>query len=318
MTRRDAINGIIAFIVCALLSLSGGSATAQVWKPGRQLLMQNNAKAAEAQLMVALKKAKSKSELAETYKFLGVAQFMAGNKAAASSSFQKSKSINPGVTLSDSEVVDESVIPFFKSVNPASIAGQGTQRRGQSQAALSRQKSKKTLLKVMSNVPAASVRIDGIAHGNTGDEIEVDPGTIVIEVTAPGYRSAKNSVKIERNMTSVVTVNLDKIQPKPRPKPLPLPSAQTEPKGIPLPNPTGAGVASANGNQSNPNNKKNNKDNLFGDEPSDAEFAAQIPAAAAPMPSIQPGMNPQMVVPPAPPVQPANSAWISSRSPGAT
>ena len=98
-----------------LISFMPASLSAQAWKAGRSSLMKNDFKTAQTQLTLALKSAKSKTELADTYKYLGVSQFMLGNKQAATASFQRAKTYNPSVNLTASEVVDESVIPLFRA-----------------------------------------------------------------------------------------------------------------------------------------------------------------------------------------------------------
>ncbi len=293
--QKLAAKARIIFTLTVFLATLTNTALAQAWKPGQQLLMRNNAKGAEAQLKAALKKAKTRPELAETYKYLGVAQFMTGNKNAAVASFQKAKITNPAIKLKDNEVVDESVIPFFNAVKASSTQAGTNPQAGSRGAAVSKKPSNRTILKVLSNAPNSSVRIDGIAHGSAGDEIDVDPGTVVIEVAAPGHRSARNSVRLEKNKTSVVKINLEKIQPKPKPQPKPV--VQNKTPSIPLPNPVAGGNAQAVG-------KKSSKDSLFGDEPIMAEFNPPLPMQPS-MPSVT---APQMVTPPPAPVQPVMPA----------
>ncbi len=291
-----------ASVVFLLIFLLTTSAFAQAYKPGRASLMKSDYRGAEAQLSAATKIAKSKNELAETYKYLGVAQYMRGNKAAAYASFVRAKALNPSVKLTANEVADESVIPVFASAkasakvsSPPATAGRSRSPLAASRApGIAKQKSKRTLLKVLSNVPSARVSLDGIAYGSAGQEIEVQPGTVVLEVSSPGYKTKAIKVQLEAMTASSVTVNLDKLAPKPKPQPL-----RSQPsKGIPLPGMTGP---IANNKQGPAAGVKKPKNDLFGGDDSIDDFSQfqQQPMASRPQTN-----SPQIVTPPGPPQQP--------------
>ena len=282
---------MVRYVILFLLLTMNAAAFGQSYKAGRASLMKSDYKKAESQLTGALKSAKSKAELAETYKYLGVAQYMSGNKAAASASFVRAKAANPSVKLTASEVADESVIPVFNASN-------GTQRsaalgprssRGQTSGVggVSKQKSKRTLLKVVSNVPSAQVSLDGIAYGTAGQDIEVQPGAVVLEVSANGYKTKAVKVQLDALTTSSVTVDLEKIPPKPKP----LPAQPQAPRGIPLP---GNGGSIAANKKSPGASAKKSKNDLFGGDDGADDFTQYQ----------RPAMPPQPVIPPAPPSQP--------------
>jgi hypothetical protein len=287
---------VLLYLIILWLTL-GHQAHAQSWKSGQQLLMKNNAKAAQAQLSTALKQVKSKQELAEVLKLLGVAHYMLGNKNAAAQAFQRAKAANPAVNLTEAEVLDESVILLFKKVAPPIGRSQATPARSLS---ATRQKAKKTLIKVESNVTNSTILIDGIASGKSGDEIDVDPGVVEIQVVSPGYRSVRSKLKVEKNTTSLVKVTLEKIQPKPAPKKEPV--TKSSKQTIPLPDPGDAALAL--GTRPQQEKKKNSGGaSLFVDEPKAHEFAAPMsgsPGLAAPQASAP---TPYVAVPP-PPAQP--------------
>lgn len=202
------------------------TANAQAWKQGRTSIMKNDFKSALTQLKAALKASKSKTELAETHKFLGVAQYMAGQKSAATSSFQTAKNLNPSIQLTDGEVVDDSVLPIFKAatVAPAKTAAPAKKlapaktlapgRTAPTGQALSKVKSKKTVLRVNSNVPNAKIELDGIAYGSSGEEIEVVPGVVILTVSARGYISKGIRVSLDPLTSSTLEVILEKIPKK--------------------------------------------------------------------------------------------------------
>lgn len=290
---------LLAYLLLLFLS-TADNAFAQTWKAGRSSLMKNDFKTAKFQLIAALKKSRPGQELAETYKYLGVAHYMSGDRNSAMQAFRMAKSNNPGVRLTANEVLDESVIPLFNQANSnRSPANSGRSRTGISKAAaqalpkqnqtsgpaISRQKSKRTLLKVVSNVPAAAVSIDGINYGTAGQELEVSPGTVILEVAANGFKTKAIKVNLQPLTSSLVSVNLDKIIIAPKPKPVPKNIPLTQAK-IPLPGQPKSSVGKKSPGKSN---------DLFGDDP----MAGQTFSAMPP-----PAPVPQVVTPPPAPAQP--------------
>ena len=284
----------------AMFLLTANTAFAQSWKAGRSSLMKNDFKSAKVQLSAALKKARPGQERAETYKYLGVAHYMSGDRNSALQAFRMAKSNFPGVRLTANEVLDESVIPVFNQANNSRSTANARSNNGISKAAaqslpkqnqtsapaISRQKSKRTLLKVVCNVPNAAVIIDGINYGTAGQELEVSPGSVILEVAANGHKAKAIKVKLQPLTSSLVNVNLDKIviPPKPRPAPKNTPIAQSK---IPLPGqpkPSAGKKSSAGSND------------LFGEDP----MASQTFSAAPPSAPIMP----QVVTPPPAPAQP--------------
>jgi hypothetical protein len=299
ITRHDLQRQLVLAYILLFIALASEAAFAQAWKNGRSLLMRNDFKNAKVQLNAALKNSKTRTELAETYKYLGVAHFMAGEKRAAQQAFGLAKSNNPRVRLSPNEVLDESVLPLFSQAKPIRISSNRAKTRTSQPAttsrtsaannrssapAISRQKSKRTLLKVNSNVPNAAISIDGINYGVSGQEIEVTPGTVILEVAAKGFKSKAIKVKLQPRTSSLVNVNLDRIivAPKPRPVPKNTPVANTK---IPLPGQPKKVVG-------NPSKKSND---LFGEDP-----MMDLPYAGTPIPQ----QAPQQIIPPPPPAQP--------------
>ena len=296
---RSALRQVQALACLLLLFLAAPEmALSQAWKAGRSSLMKNDFKTAKNQLSAAVKKSRPGQELAETYKYLGVAHYMSGDKNSALQAFRLAKSNYPSVKLSPNEVLDESVISLFNQANnnrAAASASRGITRSAKkgvqslprqnqsSVPAISRQKSKRTLLKVVSNVPSAAVSIDGINYGSAGQELEVPPGTVILEVAANGFKPKAIKVKLQPLTSSLVNVNLEKIiiAPKPAPRVAPLTQAK-----IPLP-----------GQPKAVNSKKPsaNKNDLFGDDPMGNQSFSVAPPAA-PMP--------QVVTPPPAPAQP--------------
>lgn len=82
--------------------------------------------------------------------------------------------------------------------------------------------AKQTTLTVSCNVTGATVTQDGIILGNAGNTFEVDPGSLVIEVSAPGYQSQRIKTIAKTNFSNRINVLLvktpRKITPVAKPK----------------------------------------------------------------------------------------------------
>ncbi len=79
---------------------------------------------------------------------------------------------------------------------------------------------KKTILIVNANQPDASITIDGIVVGKSGESLEVDPGIFTVYISKAGYVSVMQRVKIGLGQTLSTAVQLNKIVKPPPPKPL--------------------------------------------------------------------------------------------------
>lgn len=214
--------------------LANGSTYAE----GYSKYQKGDFKSAQSALNVAVKKKGSKASTAKTYKLLGIVQFMLGNKPGANLSFRRALKLNPASTISENEVLDTSVLGFFNGIKgggkkptkplaqapkpkPAAPTPVAADTPGKSAKGL-----KKTFVKVLSNVPNASVSIDGILAGQVNTLINAEPGKIMLDVVAPGYIDRNISVNITANQENPITVNLIKPAPKPKPKPKIKPKAK--------------------------------------------------------------------------------------------
>ena len=74
--------------------------------------------------------------------------------------------------------------------------------------------AKQTTLTVSCNVAKATMTQDGIILGNTGNTFEVDPGSLVIEVSAPGYQTQRIKTVAKINFSNRLNVLLVKVPKK--------------------------------------------------------------------------------------------------------
>lgn len=231
---------IVNFWITLALSMNGvpwshqGVAQAQTFALGYKKYTKGDMKGAAEALQRALPQAKSPAEKAKILKFLGIAQFTLGNKAGAAASFKNALTLQPGLSISADEVLDESVIPFFKSqasatrtaARPAAPASSGKPRYGKP--------TKSTWAVINSNAKGATIMMDGILAGSVGDKIEVSPGVVKLTLQAPGFHAKTFTVKIHENRENNVTLNLNKIQPRKKAPPVAARTPNAE-KGRPSP-----------------------------------------------------------------------------------
>ncbi len=86
---------------------------AQTFEDGYQSYMRNQFPVAELQFKGALKKAKTKEDMAFVLKFVGICQYMRGDKNQAASSFYQALANDKSLTIDEEEVLDPTVVSFF-------------------------------------------------------------------------------------------------------------------------------------------------------------------------------------------------------------
>lgn len=170
-------------------------ALGQSFTQGQTLYQRGDFAGAQKAISQTLKTETSAEGKAMTLKLLGICQYMLGDKKAAGESFQKALKLKPGLQIAANEVLDDSVIAYFKG-----FAGT----------------KKGTFLKVQANVKG-SVLIDGIIAGATGDSISTEPGAVEVEIQAQGYVTQKLKMTVTKDKETVLTANLQKPKPKASP-----------------------------------------------------------------------------------------------------
>lgn len=96
-----------------LLSLP---AQAQTFEDGYQSYVRNQFPVAELQFKNALKKTNADEEKAFILKFIGICQYMRGDKRNAGSSFTQSLNLDRSVQIDAEEVLDPTVVSFFNAI----------------------------------------------------------------------------------------------------------------------------------------------------------------------------------------------------------
>lgn len=252
------------------IKVFSSSLYAQSLSSSMKLYFNGDLNGTEASLNKALKTNLSNKDKAQAYKYLGIVQYSKGRKDQASSNFRKSLAINPKMVIVASEVLDESVIPFFNSIKvsmpktaarPNQVAKStkpvGEVGVGASSTNRSSSKAKRTTLFVKSNVKSASVTIGGILAGSVNSVLDVSPGKQKIEVSSPGYITKRISVNIVVNNANSITADLSKPQPKVRqiatinqaPKAVKSPSIPSASQNLGVGSGSGSGSGSVSGYQ---------------------------------------------------------------------
>lgn len=237
---RRLIAWTLASAMWVLLPLR--TAPAQSLAAGEVKYRKGDFAGAEKSLQQALPRTRNPREKAKVYKFLGISQYMQGNKSGASTSFRSALGNDPGLSVSPDEVLDESIISAFNAQRgkggkgPIVTAGRaapaispvvasssstaappavGAEPRAAAGSSMARP-SKLTRIRINSNV-AGTVVMDGIMAGSTGSPIDADPGSVDITVSAAGYQSRAIRAQVSLNQETTYTVNLEKVAPKPPP-----------------------------------------------------------------------------------------------------
>ncbi|MBC7532491.1 MAG: hypothetical protein H7318_13030 [Oligoflexus sp.] len=110
MTKRWLMSLILG---CLLLSLP---AYAQTFEDGYQSYVRNQFPVAELQFKNALRKATVDEDKAVLLKYIGICQYMRGDKKNAQQSFAKALKSDSGITIESEDVLDPSVITFFSGI----------------------------------------------------------------------------------------------------------------------------------------------------------------------------------------------------------
>lgn len=231
VARMPMVTGIVVFMALIVLALIAPLQTerlyAQSLAAGQARYMKNDFKGAEDSLNKALPKEKRKGERAKILKLLGIVQYMQNKRTEAAGSFKNAIALDPNITLTEDETLDESVIPFFNQQRPkAPPPATKTSSRPAPptpQGAVGK-KGKTTTIAITCNVPTATVSIDGILAGNVTNPIETDPGKVELEITAAGYVPKKVRLNVIKDRENKIAVELRKVPP-PKPKVKPRPPA---------------------------------------------------------------------------------------------
>lgn len=175
----------------------------QSYSAGYNKYVQGDFEGAEKSFQVTLNKRLTTAEKARIYKMLGITQYMQGKRIAAEASFQTAKGLNPFMNISPSEVLDESVVTFFNTIEAPKgpkFPSTGTQNNAQG-----------TFLKVYANPSYSQVAVDGVNLGRAGGLIKVKPGFHNIEISAKGYKTHSQPIDVKENQVNNISINLAKV-----------------------------------------------------------------------------------------------------------
>ncbi|MGE0174247.1 MAG: tol-pal system YbgF family protein [Oligoflexales bacterium] len=198
MIRR--IFNILALLCC--LMAAQVPAFAQSLNDGMALYLKGNFEGAESALAAASQRESRPAERSKIFKLLGIVQYMQGNKGGAAQSFRSAISINPNISISTAEVLDESILPFFKE-----------QRRHAAKKAPA--PARATTLKVVSNARNGSVFLGNRRVASVGEKIRTRPGPAVLTVRAPNFKPRSTRILIEKQRDNNFTLNLQRAAPNP-------------------------------------------------------------------------------------------------------
>lgn len=200
MTQMISKKSRAALLVLAVACLSSVQAVAQNYTTGYNRYVEGDFVNAEKAFKKAMKKVKSKSELARILKMIGISQYMQGKRVNARKSFAKCLKLDPKMTINANEVLDESVVHFFESINSNKSDSNSSTASSQSQG---------STVKILANVKEATVKIDGKDFGSQGKELKIPAGIHELEVSAKGYIPSAQPIEVQANKINIFQVLLE-------------------------------------------------------------------------------------------------------------
>jgi hypothetical protein len=176
------------FAACLFLSIMLSSrGGAQTFEEGYQSYMRNQFPVAELQFRSAVKQAKTKEDRAFILKFMGICQFMRGDKKSAVNTFHEALAADRNITIDEEEVLDPGVVSFFNVIKTRWIsspesqaAAKGPAQKNMAVAAKSPAApvapvAAKTL--AQEQLPAAKVGVQEPKPASPANAIPTDPKT---------------------------------------------------------------------------------------------------------------------------------------------
>ena len=170
----------------------------ETYTDGFNLYVRGNFVEAERALISASQTEKAASDRANVFKLLGIVQYMQNKKKNAAISFQNALTLNPDIAISNNEILDDSILPFFKSVKKSMPKPQPVVVK----------KPSPTILRVFSNAKKASVYYNGRHIGAPGQKIKVKPGGGLVTIKAQGYQTKSFKVSLEKSKENKFIFNL--------------------------------------------------------------------------------------------------------------
>lgn len=221
----------LIFISILLSSLFSSRVIADAYSDGYNKYLQGDFSGAESAFKSALGPSLSDFEKGRIYKMLGISQYMQGKRAEAEGSFKNAKKVQPHITISASEVLDQTVLDFFNSVETPKSQVQKAEPKASTPAPEKYvEQEKKARLIVSSNISSAKVLLDNTQSITLNQEIELSPGTHTIEVSSyPDYATVKQDINLDANKLTKMNFTLRKKTSSEEKKPSIIPTPTPEP-----------------------------------------------------------------------------------------
>lgn len=188
---KFAVNVLIIFLVYEQFV---GKLSAQTYKHGYHFYSRGQYSAAERAFQEALNRTLRVSEKARLHKWLGICQYMLGKRQVSAINFNAALKINPQTTISKSEVLDETVISFFKDIRKEagiSFSNNKALKVSQEQTTI--------LVKTESSQKSGRVFINGVFAGTTNKPIITKPGRISITIILPSGEKISRTIAANQN-----------------------------------------------------------------------------------------------------------------------
>ena len=179
-------------------------------------------KGAEKEFQTFVRTSSSASKKAQYYKMLGICQYMQGKTSSARLSFISAKKISPTIEIDPTEVLDETVIGYFKKIKVATPRPKPKPKirpkpRTRKVVRVRRReppppkplpppppRPDRTYLIVKVNRSNAIIFLDGENVGKMGQKIKVDPGLRQLKILSAGYNPIIKSVELKKDQINIL------------------------------------------------------------------------------------------------------------------
>src|SRR5690606_10311788 len=112
-------------------------------------------------------------------------------KRSAALSFKRAVTYNPQINITNNEVLDESIIPFFQQIKSTEAKPAPKPRKVAAAP---------TTVKILSNAKRANIYVGSKRIGQPGQRIKMRPGSVVVTLKAKGYQSKSFRLNLAKSV----------------------------------------------------------------------------------------------------------------------
>lgn len=208
--QRQARRSLAAALVIGITLVFSASVQARSLGTGLAHYADGDYVSAEKALKMALTLENRADQRMKIYKLLAISQYMLGKKSHAADNFRLGLRLKPTMVVMANEVVNEGVIGFFADVKSGAYRG-STAGRSAKMTRVSRSTGAPLKVWITSNAARGTISQKGKVVGYLNEPLSMPPGFYTLTMKADGYRAKEQIVKISRNRSTRINVQLTPI-----------------------------------------------------------------------------------------------------------